>query len=73
MWTESESAIRVQRVTTPRRGVADHRRCLLRAAAYAAAGGSVRTEIIDGAGHSPHLDAAPRWLAIFQDFLATIG
>ena len=40
---------------------------------YAAAGGVVRTEIIDGAGHGPHLDAAPRWLAIFRDFLTTIG
>ena len=40
---------------------------------YAAAGGSVRTEIIEGAGHGPHLDAAPRWLAIFREFLATIG
>jgi pimeloyl-ACP methyl ester carboxylesterase len=40
---------------------------------YAAAGGSVRVEIIEGAGHGPHLDAAPRWLAIFRDFLATIG
>jgi len=40
---------------------------------YAAAGGSVRVEIIEGAGHGPHLDAAPRWLAIFQEFLATIG
>jgi pimeloyl-ACP methyl ester carboxylesterase len=40
---------------------------------YAEAGGSVRVEIIEGAGHGPHLDAAPRWLAIFQEFLATIG
>src|SRR6185312_2159528 len=40
---------------------------------YAAAGGSVRVEIIEGAGHGPHLDAAPRWLAIFREFLATIG
>ena len=40
---------------------------------YAAAGGSVRIEIIDGAGHGPHLDTAPRWLAIFREFLATIG
>ena len=34
---------------------------------------SVRIEIIEGSGHGPHLDAAPRWLAIFRDFLATIG
>ena len=40
---------------------------------YAEAGGSVRVEIIEGSGHGPHLDAAPRWLAIFQEFLATIG
>ena len=40
---------------------------------YAAADGSVRVEIIEGAGHGPHLDAAPRWLAIFREFLATIG
>jgi pimeloyl-ACP methyl ester carboxylesterase len=40
---------------------------------YAAAGGVVRTEIIDGAGHGPHLDTAPRWLAIFREFLTTIG
>jgi pimeloyl-ACP methyl ester carboxylesterase len=40
---------------------------------YAEAGGSVRVEIIEGAGHGPHLDTAPRWLAIFQEFLATIG
>jgi len=40
---------------------------------YAEAGGAVRVEIIEGSGHGPHLDAAPRWLAIFQDFLTTIG
>ena len=40
---------------------------------YAAAGGSVRAEVLDGSGHGPHLDAAPRWLAIFREFLATIG
>ena len=40
---------------------------------YAAAGGSVRTEFFEGSGHGPHLDAAPRWLAIFGEFLATIG
>jgi pimeloyl-ACP methyl ester carboxylesterase len=40
---------------------------------YAAAGGSVRTELIESSAHGPHLDAAPRWLAIFREFLATIG
>jgi pimeloyl-ACP methyl ester carboxylesterase len=40
---------------------------------YAEAGGSMRAELIESSGHSPHLDAAPRWLAIFRDFLATIG
>lgn len=39
---------------------------------YAAAGGSVRTEIIEGAGHSPHLEKPAEWLAVFTDFLATI-
>jgi pimeloyl-ACP methyl ester carboxylesterase len=37
------------------------------------AGGSVRAKVLDGSGHGPHLDAAPRWLAIFREFLATIG
>jgi pimeloyl-ACP methyl ester carboxylesterase len=40
---------------------------------YAEAGGSVRVEIIEGSGHGPHLDAAARWLAIFREFLTTIG
>jgi pimeloyl-ACP methyl ester carboxylesterase len=57
-------------VYPPQQMVAQIREVLDR---YAAAGGSVRIEIIDGAGHGPHLDAAPRWLAIFRDFLATIG
>ncbi len=37
---------------------------------YAAAGGAVRTEIFDGAGHAPHLDTRERWLAVFTDFIA---
>lgn len=37
---------------------------------YAAAGGSVRTEIFDGSGHGPHLDAREKWLAVFGDFVA---
>ncbi|OLT13479.1 alpha/beta hydrolase [Pseudonocardia sp. CNS-139] len=40
-------------------------------AEYAAAGGSVRTEMFAGCGHSPHLEAADKWLAVFTDFLAT--
>jgi pimeloyl-ACP methyl ester carboxylesterase len=40
---------------------------------YAAAGGSVRTEIIDGAGHGPHLDSRDKWLAVFREFLTAIG
>jgi pimeloyl-ACP methyl ester carboxylesterase len=37
---------------------------------YAAAGGSVRTELFDGSGHGPHFDAAQRWREVFLDFLA---
>jgi pimeloyl-ACP methyl ester carboxylesterase len=37
---------------------------------YAAAGGTVRTEILAGSGHGPHIDAADAWLAVFTDFLA---
>jgi pimeloyl-ACP methyl ester carboxylesterase len=40
---------------------------------YAAAGGSVRTEIFDGSGHGPHFDARERWLAVFTEFLASTG
>ena len=36
---------------------------------YAAAGGSVRTEMFEGSGHGPVLDAADRWLAVFTAFL----
>jgi len=57
-------------VYPPQQMVAQIRSVLER---YAEAGGSVRVEIIEGSGHGPHLDAAPRWLAIFQDFLTTIG
>ncbi|MDT7651120.1 MAG: hypothetical protein QOI36_2526 [Pseudonocardiales bacterium] len=39
---------------------------------YAAAGGLVRTEIFDGSGHSPHLDAREKWLAVFTEFLTSI-
>jgi pimeloyl-ACP methyl ester carboxylesterase len=38
---------------------------------YAAAGGRVRTELFEGSGHGPHIDARDRWLAVYRDFLAT--
>ncbi|MEJ3654598.1 alpha/beta hydrolase [Actinomycetes bacterium KLBMP 9759] len=38
---------------------------------YAAAGGSVRIEEFEGAGHAPMFDAKDKWLAVFTDFLAT--
>jgi pimeloyl-ACP methyl ester carboxylesterase len=57
-------------VYPPQQMVAQIRSVLER---YAEAGGSVRVEIIEGSGHGPHLDAAPRWLAIFREFLTTIG
>lgn len=40
---------------------------------YAAAGGSVRTEIFESSGHGPHMDATREWLAVYRDFLTTIG
>ena len=40
---------------------------------YAAAGGSVRTEIFDGSGHGPHLDATREWTAVYRDFPTAIG
>jgi pimeloyl-ACP methyl ester carboxylesterase len=36
---------------------------------YAANGGSIRTELFDGSGHGPHIDAAERWKEVFFDFL----
>jgi len=36
---------------------------------YADQGGSVRTEIIEGAGHGPHFDSAERWNRVFFGFL----
>jgi hypothetical protein len=41
--------------------------------AYAAAGGTVRMELLDGAAHSPHLDATERWLSVFTEFLAEVA
>jgi pimeloyl-ACP methyl ester carboxylesterase len=40
---------------------------------YAAAGGKVHIEIIEGAGHSPHLEKKAEWLTVFVTVLATIG
>jgi pimeloyl-ACP methyl ester carboxylesterase len=39
-------------------------------AAYAAEGGTVRTELFEGSGHAPHIDARDRWLAVLTEFLA---
>ncbi|WP_433279130.1 alpha/beta fold hydrolase [Pseudonocardia xinjiangensis] len=39
---------------------------------YADAGGVVRTEIFDGAGHGPHLDSREKWLAVFAEFLTSV-
>lgn len=39
---------------------------------YAADGGSVRTEMFDGSGHGPVLDAADHCLAVFTEFLAAV-
>ncbi|MCW0213361.1 MAG: alpha/beta hydrolase [Pseudonocardia sp.] len=36
---------------------------------YAAAGGEVRTEMFEGSGHGPVVDAEDRWLAVLLDFL----
>jgi pimeloyl-ACP methyl ester carboxylesterase len=40
---------------------------------YEARGGKVREEMLPGAGHGPFLDTPETWLALFTDFLATIG
>lgn len=40
---------------------------------YAAAGGSVRKEMIEGSGHGPHIDAAETWTSLFKDFLAGVS
>jgi pimeloyl-ACP methyl ester carboxylesterase len=36
---------------------------------YAAMGGSVRSEMLEGAGHGPHFDSAERWNSLFFGFL----
>lgn len=37
---------------------------------YHQAGGQVRTEMFEGAGHGPHIDDAERWRALFYGFIA---
>ena len=37
---------------------------------YAAAGGDVRSEMFDGSGHGPHIDAAERWRDVFFSFVS---
>ncbi|MDJ0960480.1 MAG: alpha/beta hydrolase [Acidimicrobiia bacterium] len=37
---------------------------------YASAGGAVRTQMFDGSGHGPHIDAAERWREVFFDFVS---
>ena len=39
---------------------------------YAAKGGRVEIEMMEGSGHGPHIDAADRWADIFFAFLASI-
>jgi hypothetical protein len=38
-------------------------------ARYAAAGGTVRSELFPESGHAPFLDAADKWAEVFTDFL----
>ncbi|MDE0137069.1 MAG: alpha/beta hydrolase [bacterium] len=39
---------------------------------YAANGGRVDTEMLEGSGHGPHIDAADRWSQIFFGFLESV-
>ena len=39
---------------------------------YRQAGGRVHTELFQGSGHGPHIDAADRWRALFFGFLDTV-
>ncbi|WP_111767068.1 alpha/beta fold hydrolase [Nakamurella deserti] len=39
---------------------------------YAAAGGSVRSEMFEGSAHGPCIDAEDRWLAVLLAFLADV-
>jgi hypothetical protein len=36
---------------------------------YEAAGGQVRTEMFEGSGHGPHIEAAARWRELFFGWL----
>jgi pimeloyl-ACP methyl ester carboxylesterase len=40
---------------------------------YAAAGGRVETELFEGSGHFPPIDAAERWRAVFFGFLESVA
>jgi pimeloyl-ACP methyl ester carboxylesterase len=39
---------------------------------YREAGGRVEIEILEGSGHSPFIDALPRWSEVFFGFLASV-
>ena len=39
---------------------------------YAAAGGRVETEMFEGSGHFPPIDARERWAARFFGFLESV-
>lgn len=36
---------------------------------YRQSGGEVRTELFEGSGHFPPIDAAERWSAVFFEFI----
>lgn len=40
---------------------------------YRDAGGRVEMEILEGSGHGPHVDAAPRWSSTFFAFLDSVS
>jgi pimeloyl-ACP methyl ester carboxylesterase len=39
---------------------------------YQAAGGHVQMEMLEGSGHTPHIDAAERWSELFFGFLEKV-
>ncbi len=39
---------------------------------YADAGGPVRTEMFEGSGHGPHMDAPENWLSVFTEFIDSV-
>jgi pimeloyl-ACP methyl ester carboxylesterase len=39
---------------------------------YAAAGGRVQTELFEGSGHGPHIDAQDRFTAVLCRFLTSV-